>query len=244
MRRIKRVYLPFIMAAGFWLILIGIFSKVKLSAVSIVSYVTDTQWFVGGVKGLGHLWFVTAIAICYLATPLLQGLKRKSWLLGQLLLLFSFYEFCILQYDLLLFKPLLIYAMGYFYAGMSKRQKGLLIAELAIVVGAILYIIDWKHILIYDSIMNQVFHTYMGILFPILFIEGISCMHLQKESEAAKWLDHESYYIYLMHHPLILGGLSLMAMTSSLAVNIMVILILTFLLSIGLKRLTRIKISL
>lgn len=47
-RRIKRVYLPFIMAAGFWLILIGIFSKVKLSAVSIVSYVTDTQWFAGG----------------------------------------------------------------------------------------------------------------------------------------------------------------------------------------------------
>jgi len=225
--RLLKVFFPFIAVSSFF-ILVYIITDVKVSHTSILSYILNTQMFIGKIKGLGHLWFVSAIAICYLTTPLLQALQSRSSVLIWLLLGFSVYEITIMKYDVPLFMPIFLYAFGYFYANIKRYLKLLLIFVLVIFSSVITYNITWQQIHINDGMMNCLFHVYVGLTISIIIIGSLyKVLHVGKLYSIARLLDHYSYEIYLIHHPLILGPLSLMQMTNNRALNIVVILAIT-----------------
>ena len=66
------------------------------------------------------------------------------------------------------------------------------------------------------------------------------CMFSKIEIRIPKWLqccNDISYEVYLVHHILILGPLSLLFLTPSKTINILLILIITFVLSYALNQL-------
>ncbi len=225
--RLLKVYFPFVVVSSFF-ILAYIITDVKVSKTSILSYILNTQMFTGKVKGLGHLWFVSAIAVCYFTTPLLQALQSRSSVLIWVLLGFSVYEITIMKYDVSLFMPIFLYAFGYFYANIKGELKLLLVSVLAIISSVITYSITWQQLLNYDGTMNRLFHVYVGLTISIIIIGSLyKVLHIGKLYSIAKLLDNYSYEIYLMHHPFILGPLSLMQMTNNRALNVVVILAIT-----------------
>lgn len=185
----------------------------------------------GGGKGLGHLWFITAIAICYLSTPILQGLRNKSQLMLFALLSLAIYEYVLMRYEIKVFEPLFIYSSGYFVSQCNRLKKAYVII-MALIFAAIIWKIDWLHILAYDSIQNRMLHTFGGIAISLISIYGIAKIKLKRQDPISKWLDKYSYEIYLMHHPFILGSLSLMALTQWTWINIIIILSITVFLSV------------
>lgn len=225
--RLLKVYFPFIVVSSFF-ILVYIITDVKVSKTSILSYILNTQMFIGKIKGLGHLWFVSAIAICYLTTPLLQVLQSRSSVLIWVLLGFSVYEITIMKYDVSLFMPIFLYAFGYFYANIKRIVKLLLVSILTIISLVITYSITWQQLLNYDGTMNRIFHVYVGLTISIIIIGSLyKVLHIEKMYRIAKMLDNYSYEIYLVHHPLILGPISLMQMTNNRVLNVIIILAIT-----------------
>lgn len=234
--RLLKVYFPFIFVSSFF-ILAYIIADVKVSKTSVLSYILNTQMFIGRIKGLGHLWFVTAIAICYLTTPVLQALRSCSSILIWLLLGFSVYEITIVKYDVALFMPIFLYTFGYFFAHINGNIQLLLMFVLSIISIIILYSITWQQLLNYDGTMNRMFHVYIGLTLSILIISALyKALHIGNLCGIAKLLDKYSYEIYLVHHPLILGPLSLMQMTNNRALNIIIILAITGVCAYALKR--------
>ena len=234
--RLLKVYFPFIVVSSFF-ILAYIITDVKVSKTSILSYILNTQMFTGKIKGLGHLWFVSAIAICYLTTPLLQVLQSRSSVLIWVLLVFSVYEITIMKHDVSLFMPIFLYAFGYFYANIKRNLKLLLVSVLAIISSVITYSITWQQLLNYDGTMNRIFHVYVGLTISIIIIGCLyKVLHIGKMYSIARLLDNYSYEIYLVHHPLILGPLSLMQMTNNRAFNVVIILVITSVCAYALKK--------
>lgn len=177
---------------------------------SIASYFIGTQWFWGGLQGMEHLWFITAILLCYLITPLLQALRGVSHYCIAILIFYSVLEMFLIRYETKIFMPLFIYAFGYFYTNTPKRWKYGVLSFLVIICISIVYKLNWEQILDYSSKMNQAFHTYYGIAFSVFFIEIFT--HIFNSVTVIKpihLLDSHSYEIYLVHHPLILGPFSL-----------------------------------
>lgn len=234
--RLLKVYFPFIVVSSFF-ILAYIITDVKVSKTSILSYILNTQMFTGKIKGLGHLWFVSAIAICYLTTPLLQVLQSRSSVLIWMLLGFSVYEIIIMKYDVSLFMPIFLYAFGYFYANIKRNLKLLLVSVLAIISSVITYSITWQQLLNYDGTMNRLFHVYVGLTISIIIIGSLyKVLHIGKMYSIAKLLDNYSYEIYLVHHPLILGPISLMQMSNNRVLNVIIILAITGFIAYVLKK--------
>lgn len=141
-----------------------------------------------------------------------------------------------MRYDVKMFIPVFIYSFGYFYGRLNKKTKKILTAVILVMSIVVLYYLTWPHILVYDGIMNQLFHTYVGIAISILIITFIwKYLRIKTIPRMIKKLDDYSYEIYLIHHPLILGPLSIMTFTENLVLNIAIILLITGIGAFGLK---------
>ena len=238
--RFKKIYFPFIITAIVFIICYMIFTTTEVKIHSIFAYITGTQWFGGKVKGLGHLWFVTAILLCYLCSPILQILRSFAFKVCILLVACSLYELLIVRYDVTLFMPVFIYSFGYLYSNLNEKKKRWFASAMVVFAVAISYRITWNHIMIYDGVMNQLLHVFGGISLSILVITILSkVIKVKSRPKIIEVLDDYSYEMYLVHHPLILGSLSMMFITKYSILNIFMVLIITAVLSFLLKQLCR-----
>ena len=238
--RFKKIYFPFIITTVIFMICYKAFTTTEVKTRSVLAYITATQWFSGGVKGLGHLWFVTAILLCYLCTPVLQVLRKSAFKVCFLLVVCSIYELLIVRYDVRLFMPIFIYSFGYLYSNLNEKKKRWFASAMVVFAVAISYRITWNHIMIYDGVMNQLLHVFGGISLSILVITFLSIViKVKSRPKIIEVLDDYSYEMYLVHHPLILGSLSMMFITKYSILNIFMVLIITAVLSFLLKQLCR-----
>lgn len=231
-KRIKRVYIPFIVMVMIFLPLYYTFdSGATFSCVQFIGYISDTQWFVGGGKSLEHLWFVTAIFLCYMITPILQGIRRVAPIMLILCFGYGLFEILFIRYELKLFEPLFIYAIGYLYVNVGEKEKKIFSLTLLAITTMTIALVNWRFILDYDSIQNIMFHIFVGISFPLFFLYVAENIHRPRAYRVVTLIDKFSYQIYLLHHPLIIGSLSMMTLTSYIGCNIAIILIITIALS-------------
>lgn len=236
--RFKKIYFPFIITAVVFMICYKVFTTTEVKPRSVLAYITATQWFMGGVKGLGHLWFVTAILLCYLCTPIFASIKESAFKVCFLLVVCSIYELLIVRYDVQLFMPIFIYSFGYLYSNLTKKRKRWFASAVVVFAVAISCRITWNHIMIYDGVMNQLFHVFGGIALSILVIAFFSkVLGVKSCPRIIEVLDDYSYEAYLVHHPLILGSLSMMFITKYYVLNIVIVLLTTAVSSFLLKQL-------
>lgn len=199
----------------------------------------DLQWILGGVKGLTHLWFMTAIALCYLITPILQFLRKKDkYSIGLLLLIvLGLLNIFVIPIFLDLFSSLFVYSYSYLYACLDKkRRKGYILFLLCSFI-LTLFFLDWDVLLNYDNGINKWFHIVLGLLIVLTPICVVNRLNIQfKEVPLLiRRFDEYSYYVYITHHIFILGPLSIAFVFASPSINILLISILTIVSAIILK---------
>lgn len=223
-KRVEKIYIPFILFVFVMLTLYACFSDISIKFSFVIKYLLNIQGIIGGVNGLGHLWFITAIFLCYLVVPILQRLKKWSdWIL--LFLLFvGILQYVFIHFYLIYFSWFFLFSSGYFYAAASDQGKRWFRIGMLIGLIMVCMIIGWKDIIDYDSWLNGLFHALLG--FVIVAYGGLSLVWLKMENgKLVKWFDNLSFDIYMTHHVFCLGSFSLIKFTPYSILNIALILV-------------------
>ena len=118
------------------------------------------------------------------------------------------------------------------FVNANKKVKLVILSMLTLITLLVLLNIDWSQVLKYDGVQNRMLHAFGGISLALLFVIILSNFNITAKGRIVTWLDRYSYQIYLLHHPFIIGPLSLIAITPWLACNISIILSLTIFLSL------------
>ena len=229
LEKIKRLYIPYIIYIFIIFIVYKIFIIDIFSFKHLIIYFLDIQWILGSVKGLSHLWFMTAIAICYSLTPVLQYIKNKNFTLKSLYSLstIGLLNFFIFKIYLSIFSPLFIYTFIYLFANINTKQQKIYLVGIISFFIYTLVTINWISILNYTNYLNILFHVSLGLLCVILPINFSNHIKSITVLPIVRLFDKYSYYIYITHHIFILGPLSCAFITNNILYNVFIILSLT-----------------
>ena len=210
------------------------------------------------ISGGEHLWFIPAILMCYVITPLLNEVrnlveqKKISGVKGTLATVVAASLFFGLFANY--FNPAWIscYVIGY-WIGVNKKERfisestllvvfTILALPLNLLQAYISYI--WKPDFISSGLYTHwcnYNHVWLGIF---LFLLGMKIFKKARFGRKVLNLtDRYSYETYLVHQFFILGPMSLMAVTSWLSLNIIIIYGCILVSAFALKKLEGLKLS-
>ena len=234
--RFKKLYIPYIFFLLSCVPFYYIFAPEKVSISKIAIYIFDLQGIVGNsILGLSHLWFMSIIALCYLATPILQYLRRLT-VMFYVFIILSLMNFFYFKIEVNVFSCFFVYTLCYFMGSADKKEKNLTLFLTVILFGGSLITISWNEIMNYENFLNQLFHAVSGLLFVeigILYSKFVDCSFNNKWLKA---MDHYSYEVYLTHHIFILGPFSLMTFFPFLWMNVVWVLVLSILTAVVLQK--------
>ncbi|MBQ2885146.1 MAG: acyltransferase [Alphaproteobacteria bacterium] len=167
---------------------------------------------VGTIKGIGHLWFVSAILFCYFVTPYLAAFRDyiSQKIVGkQLILLLAL--FCIVSIVGVFtngFTPgnICCYMLGYFMAVYVKRygEKVIKISFIlsllpCIVSNAIYIFLKYVNGIDMQGIFSHVtLYSHMFLAFSIVTLLMITFGNIKKR-RIYEWSDNYSYEVYIVH---------------------------------------------
>lgn len=236
--RIRKVYLPYLCYLILCLPWFWIFASEFISIKKFLVYLFCFQGVISsaGIQGLGHLWFVSIIMVCYLITPVLQYFIRKYRLLfvvaliGVYLVYVSYFTFA-LSY----ITWLMVYCFAYGIAALYKDMPEFLIFLLGGAFVRLLYFSSWDDIL-RDTLFGVGLHALGGcLLFLFLYFLFSTTSWGIKKKDYFLWLDKYSFEIYLTHHIFILGPFSLLGSGDYPIFHVGLIVVLTLLSAFLLK---------
>ena len=239
-KRFVKLYVPFILIVLCCAMVYMIFNVADVSIRTIVPYILNIQGFVGeGIAGLNHLWFLSVLMICYFITPIAQKiLKYKSILFVVVWIILCIIEFGVIQKMQSVAAWVMLYLLGMFWGKMKIIwiNIGLLVTStiISFVMMCFLkmeYLTD-PHMVRYSIGLHYVL--------ALCIVSVLYCALGKIEFCMPKWLQYcndVSYEVYLIHHILILGPLSLLFLTPIKAINIVLIIVITLVLSHLLNRL-------
>lgn len=234
-KRFVKVYLPYLV----WVVLIvsvyAIFHLYKPNVWQIVLYLFNLQWFSTPIDGLNHLWFLTVLMVGYLLTPLVKKLLGKTPLIFILVFLVCCaVEFLIVKKFYSFFAWVALYFAGMLYGNFYSKKLAnivLVVSATILVVLEVLFVSGWLS-QTDDRYSNIWLHWILGLfLFVFLFRILPQLVKPERKHTAVMHLDRISYEVYLTHHPLILGPLSMMFVTGFSWLNILLMLISVYILS-------------
>lgn len=223
-----------------------IYTTVALTSITLLS---DTSVGLmpylkaGGVDGLSHLWFMKAIAVSYLITPILQLGRKYPFCLFTLVLLIGFVEYAYLQINLFMFSWIWLYALGYYFAILTDKVKQIVISFITVLFIALSMNISWYDMLNYDGVYNRVWHDLGGV---VLCLGGIIILTLCNITKIPKWIvlfDRNSFYLYITHHIYLIGPLSIVPFIHNIPMCILVTLFLIIVSSVLLAYISKIVIN-
>lgn len=235
-KRFLKVYLPYILWTFIIVVVYSVFVLYHVTVKQIFFYLLALQWFTTPIEGLNHLWFLTVLMICYVVTPWVKRLltKRSPFLFISFLLVCCVVEFLFVKkfYSLCAWISLYVFGLvfGAFY---SERFSNIVLAISAIV----LVVLGIRFNLVFlESVETKEYAIwlkwFLGLfLFAVLFRCFTKLSIPIHSFDLISHLDKYSYDIYLIHHPLILGPLSMMHITKCSFMNIVFVLLAVYLFS-------------
>lgn len=235
------------------------FFNVKHDFLSILANLLGFGGFYGAFSITSHTWFVSYILLCYLITPLLAKINFKKmsskkfyWhLLCIFLFLLAIYIFKVTNITIAwIFNYILGYYFAAFYVAQNKKYSSF---NIVVFILTILFLIPrmiiqyypsyWPYpsLLQYESLITTISHVFIGSsLFLLMYM--IFYKIKIKENVILKFSDKYSYYIYLVHQIFILNTFSLLWITSSLFINVIIILSVTIISALVLFNITKLVI--
>lgn len=239
-KRFVKVYIPYILVVLCCAVIYMIFNIADLSFRNIVPYLFNIQGFVGDkIDGLNHLWFLSVLMICYFITPIAQKiLKYNSVLFIVLWILVGVVEFGFVQKMQSVAAWVMLYLLGMFWGKNENKwiNIGLIIVSL-ILSFVMLYFLKMEYLT--DPHMVR-YSIGLHCILALCIVSVLYCSLSKLEICMPKWYKYcndVSYEVYLIHHIVILGPLSLLFVTPIKAINIVLILVITLMLSHLLNRL-------
>ena len=204
-------------------------------------------------KGGEHLWFIIVILVNYLLTPLyvllFNKIKKKFFIPLVLIIAVGLFIVFILPRKICNPAWMICYFLGFAYGFNEKKRffsmKAihimifiLALQNIAQIVNQYFYTVIKTEGRIY-SLWSDLNHVWLGISLFILLRFLFTKLRPERSAFLRKVLDisdQYSYEGYLVHQFIILGPLSLMALTNSLFVNILIVLCSIVILSFCVKQ--------
>lgn len=253
-KQLKKIFIPYYIYVFIIFIIYFIFERNLLTWENIESlFLLKTIFSLP--KGLGHLWFITIIFICYLITPLLQKIvksdiysnKKKILLIFIIIILFESMFFQDYIYPDIC--NIICYILGYIIAYEKEKGKNKIFEYSIIVMALISNIIKVTglsqiNVKVIDSILNILVlnsHILLGSAIFIIFYKLFKNINILLNETRKKYIDivdKYSYYIYITHHVFILGPFSLISLTPKLLINLLIIIACIIISSYILKSIT------
>lgn len=200
-------------------------------------YLFNLQGIFGGVTGASHLWFLTAIFICYLMLPVFQIVKKNKKMINifNILLLGITIGVCYLNRVVgMQFVCLCTFSVGYFYfEKLYNKNINMILVGLILIIDMIFRIISkyfFDGMIIYDLIIVGISQVIASIC--IMLLIKLFTKNKTKSSFFINILDKYSFYLYITHYFFIKGNVSIMNVTSNFIINVIVMLILSSLYAI------------
>ncbi len=240
-KRFKRIFLPY----ECFLIILAIVYVVIQKQFKVFNWITCIFGVQGanvGVLGAEQTWFITALLICYICTPLLSNiwdrLNNNQNRISLVLVLLA------IPFVLVLFPPISVYTIGhqvcfysiaYFIGGTYKDDLFnkvpwfiyfmIMIISFGVrIIGRFMF--DGSRL--YECIIVS-YTQYIAAL--CIFILFSLFLNNRKPGKIINWLCNISFEVYLYHYMFIVGPVSLMSVTTSWILNSILILIITFILA-------------
>lgn len=234
-RRFEKIYIPYAIWITLAILLFIFFLPNELSTKSIIIHYLCLNGMGEGLPGLQHLWFIPVILFCYFLLPFFLICLKKKTLLTVVL-------FFIIIISLLYFyfHPYFIWVLVY-YGGVicgkyPNIRKWVLIFSVSSI-GVLGYNFDFSSLIDFSSARNLFIHALGGIiLFLVLYITLVKWQYVINLNRHISLGSKLSYEIYLSHHLFILGPLSVLFATSSIMLNLCIIIGLTLFFSMLIQK--------
>lgn len=265
-KRVKKILSTYYVYIIIVSIIYYIFHKDLFSIKAIIKSILCLQYFFGGIEGLGHLWFISFIIMCYIITPGLQYIYSKFMnKKHEISFWFNFFIFMIILHIINILIPvslsipnLFCYIIGYFISRryfnnkyLNKYDKiklnNLLVSFIMLSILINMLVIYFKYYkgIVSMSAGNILFdygHSILGISIFFTIYYTVSKWKIIKNKYLERiicLLDNYSFEIYIVHQIYILGIYSLMKLTKFLFLNIIVIIVMIIISAYLLKKVTR-----
>lgn len=225
-KRGRRILLPYYIYVAPMCIIYFLVDKTKISIYKIfrVLFCVDT------IEGMGHLWFVGVILLCYLFTPYLYWFCKscnyeKPYAscirMGEA---FAFIQvFGIVCFSYVATYRVACYIFGFFWGYCYKHYGDIAIKRTAVILIPITLITNILRIIVkyfgiiqlkgaassFFSIAEGYCHLLLGAT-VFLFFKVIVRKDVNKRSIVLDLSDKYSYAIYIVHHFFILGPVSVL----------------------------------
>ena len=239
-KRLAKVYIPFIFLVLCCAAIYTIFNIADVSVKNVLPYLLNIQGFIGGgIEGLNHLWFLSVLMICYIITPIAQKmLKYKSWFIV-IWVIVSIVEFCFIQRMQSVAAWVMLYLLGMFWGMYENKWINIALLIFSTVISLVMmYFLKLEYL--FDSLMVR-YSIGLHCILALCIVSVVYSMFSRMEIRMPKCLQYcndVSYEVYLIHHIIILGPLSMLFITPLKSINIVLIIVMTFVLSHLLNRLT------
>lgn len=221
--RLIKLYLPYLIWIIVSLVLLYCFAPDSFGYKDIIMQLLMQR----NLAGLNHLWFMYVIFLCYLILPIVDYCLTKNQVL--FIILFGFLTSIMLVFK---YSPtylwVSLYYVGYLCGRYSMIQKYVLIISTIVTTWIFAYCEYDLYVFKEISIWNNLLHASTGaLIFLVIFL---SCKKIKLNTKISHLLTNRGgYEVYLTHHIFILGPVSLLFLTPYGWLNITIILLITFL---------------
>lgn len=249
-KRVKRIYIPFELFA-ISLFIIHIYCGISVLKIDWLWFVLGLQGSVVGIYGGEQTWFITALLICYLMTPLISKIinlveksdsKKNLFLLIVLLI-----PLCLALVSPVfiktMFSPVCWYMLA-FYLGTKwerievTKKRSILAAIIMCFVFALRIIVRVlaDGTILYDRIVIS-YTQYIAAFCIFLIVAYV--FRNKKASRVVTWISSISFEIYLYHYMFCVGPVRLFGLTSNWLVNCLAVTVVTVCIAFVMNRVAK-----
>lgn len=248
--RFLRILVPYYLMLVI-IVLVNLGIGESFTVKKLLSMLLCQQWFGNTIPNCGHLWYISCILVCYLATPILQRIcehiqntyPKAYWLI---------FALCVILLQLIQYVGGIVtgahfyaaYLFGYFYAyyvKLGKQQLKPWIINSAFVFGMVgfagIYTLEKLGIRI-PGIVFEYYKVVQAAIGCLFFIHNSKWFAARFWKMLIAYGDKYSYTVYLGHHIFILGSLSVLRLTNIYSVNVLLAAVLTIVCAVVLELLS------
>lgn len=200
-----------------------------------VSSIIGSLFTVNTIKGIGHLWFISAILFCYIVTPYLLAYRNyilQTTLTKQICLIFAlFLVVTVVGVWTNSFFPgnICCYMLGFFISVLVKKygSKVISFSFLLFILPCIasnaiyIYLKYFKGMEMQGVFSHITSYSHMFLALTIVTLLMILFKNI-KYYKVFEWSDSYSYEVYIVHQLFILSPFTLLDLTSNNAINIFI----------------------
>lgn len=241
-KRLKRIFIPYWLFFGILAVITAV-AGLGFPMPEWVVFPLGVHGFRFFLRIAEHTWFITAILLCYLATPLIAYLTRKvpehyHWVVCLLLL--------IIPLPLVYATNFVIYLTVFFFAiayilgrhwSKVRITNGRAVIAMIVAVGALALRFGCR--LLFDGTVyyDRIASTYTQYLIAFAAMYLFAWLLERKPWKAVRFINDVSFEIYLWHYLFLWSPLSLMKLTPWWGVNVVAAMVVTFIVAWIMNRL-------